>query len=584
MSPHEIVFRVGGAAGDGVSSTAESFAKMCARSGLHVWTYSSYQSVIRGGHVWTQVRGSPEPVLSHGTEPNVLVCLNQQTMDVHQGEVPEGGAVVYDSDLVKPDPAKVRKGARLLGLPLRKLAQTITPNGIVRNTVALGAAVRLYDMDFAQVEAAFKDIWGDKKPEVVEQNVRAAKLGAGEVEKAGGSLRFGIPFSHEPRYLMTGNEAVALGALAAGVRFHAQYPMTPASSILHWMAAHGPAHGVVVKQVEDELAAMNMAVGAGHTGVRSMVATSGGGFSLMVEAIGQAGMTETPLVAVLVQRGGPSTGLPTKTEQGDLNLALGAGQGDWPRGILAPRNTKECFDLTAKAFNLAEIYQTPILVMSDLYLGEGFRTVDRPDFNVPIVRGMVAADGGVAAGRYQRYAYTDSGVSPRAFPGMKGYQYTAATDEHMENGDLISDVLAGLPEFVEERRKMHEKRMRKLEGLRKDMPPPELWGSPNADLTLLHWGSTWGPAHEAILQVEEKQGLHVNSLEFPSLFPFHAEETLRILKEVKRTLAIEANYTGQFSRLLRAETGYKPDFSFLKYDGEPFTGREIAERILEVVA
>ena len=584
MSPHEIVFRIGGAAGDGVSSTAESFAKMCARSGLHVWTYSSYQSVIRGGHVWTQVRGSPEPVLSHGTVPNVLVCLNQQTMDVHQGEVPEAGAIVYDGDLVKPDPAKVRKGVRLLGVPLRKLAQTITPNAIVRNTVALGAAVRLCDLDFAQVEAAFKDIWGDKKPEVVEQNVRAAKLGADEVDKAGGSLHFEIAFSHEPRYLMTGNEAVALGALAAGVRFHAQYPMTPASSILHWMAAHGPAHGVVVKQVEDELAAMNMAVGAGHAGVRSMVATSGGGFSLMVEAIGEAGMTETPLVAVLVQRGGPSTGLPTKTEQGDLNLALGAGQGDWPRAILAPRNTKECFELTAKAFNLAEVYQTPVIVMSDLYLGEGFRTVDKLDFNVPIVRGMVAADGGVAAGRYKRYAYTDSGVSPRAFPGMKGYQYTAATDEHMENGDLISDVLAGLPEFVEERRKMQEKRMRKLEGLRKDMPPPEMWGSPNADLTLIHWGSTWGPAHEAILQVEEKEGIHVNSLEFPSLFPFHADETLRILKNVKRTMSIEANYTGQFARLLRAETGYKANFSFFKYDGEPFTGREIAERILEVVA
>jgi len=578
------VFRIGGAAGDGVSSTAESFAKMCSRSGLHVWTYSSYQSVIRGGHVWTQVRGSSDPLLSHGTVPNVLVCLNQQTMDVHQGDVPEGGAIVFDSDVVKADPAKVHPGARLLGIPLRKLAQTITPNALVRNTVALGAAVRLCDIDFRHLESAFKDMWGDKKPEVAQENIRAAKLGAEAVETAGGSLKLGLRVTDEPRYLMTGNEAVALGALAAGVRFHAQYPMTPASSILHWLAAHGPQHGVVVKQVEDELAAMNMAVGAGHAGVRSMVATSGGGFSLMVEAIGQAGMTETPLVAVLVQRGGPSTGLPTKTEQGDLNLALGAGQGDWPRGILAPRHTKECFDLTAQAFNLAEVYQTPILVMSDLYLGEGFRTVDKLDFNVPIVRGMIAADGGAGEGAYKRYRYTDSGVSPRVLPGTKGYQYIAATDEHMESGHLISDILAGLPEFVEERKRMHEKRMRKLEGMRKDMPPPELWGSPNADLTLIHWGSTWGPAHEAILHIEEQEGIHVNSLEFPTLFPFHADETLRILKGVKTTLSIEGNYTGQFARLLRAETGYKPTFSFPKYDGEPFSWREIAAKILEVVA
>ncbi len=584
MATPEIVFRIGGAAGDGVSSTAESFAKICSRSGLHVWTYSSYQSVIRGGHVWTQVRGSAEELLSHGTAPNVLVCLNQQTMDVHQGDVPEGGAIVFDSDLVKPDPAKLRKGVRLLGIRLRKVAQTINPTGIVRNTVALGAAVRLCDMDFRHVESAFQDIWGDKKPQVVEENVRAARLGAEAVEKTGGSLHLGIGFTNEPRYLMTGNEAVALGALAAGVRFHAQYPMTPASSILHWMAAHGPQHGVVVKQVEDELAAMNMAVGAGHAGVRSMVATSGGGFALMVEAIGQAGMTETPLVAILVQRGGPSTGLPTKTEQGDLNLALGAGQGDWPRGILAPRNTRECFDLTAKAFNLAEVYQTPILILSDLYLGEGFRTADKLDFNVPIVRGMMAADGGATAGRYKRYAYTSSGVSPRVLPGTKGHQYIAATDEHMESGELISDILAGLPDFVEERRKMHEKRMRKLDGLRKDMPPPELWGSRNADLTLIHWGSTWGPAHEAILQVEDQEGIHVNSLEFPSLFPFQTDQTLGLLKGVKKSLAIEANYTGQFARLLRAETGYRPDASFPKYDGEPFTGPEIADKILEVVA
>src|SRR2546427_3668779 len=381
---------------------------------------------------------------------------------------------------------------------------------------------------------------------------------------------------------MTGNEAICLGALAAGVKFLAQYPMTPASSILHWMASHGPPHGVVVKQVEDELAAMNMAVGAGFAGVRSVTATSGGGFSLMVEAIGQAGMTETPLVAILVQRSGPSTGLPTKTEQGDLNLALGAGQGDWPRAILAPRNPEECFRLTAQAFNLAEIYQTPIIVISDLYLGEGYRTVEKPDFNVPIVRGMSAANGAEVKD-FKRYRLTESGVSPRAIPGMKGYEFVAATDEHMENSELISDVLAGIPEYVTERNRMHEKRMRKLDGLRKDTPPPELWGPDDADLTLIHWGSTWGSAHEAIQNVKGR-GIRVNSLEFPTLFPFHADATLALLKNVKQSLAIEGNYTGQFARLLRSETGYKPDHFYGKYDGEPFTWRDIADKILEAVA
>jgi len=582
MPKRDLALRVGGAAGDGVSSTAESFAKISARSGLHTWTYSSYQSVIRGGHVWTQVRGGLDPLLSHGDDPDVVLCLNQQTMDVHQADVLEGGAIIYDVDAVKPDPTKIRKNVRLIGIPLRKRAQTISPNALMRNTVALGAAVALFDMDFRHVESAFKDIWGDKKPEIAQQNLKAAQLGADAVREMGGSLHLGLGYPNKAKYLMTGNEAICLGALAAGVKFLAQYPMTPASSILHWMAAHGPAHGVVVKQVEDELAAMNMTVGAGFAGVRAMTATSGGGFSLMVEAIGQAGMTETPLVAILVQRSGPSTGLPTKTEQGDLNLALGAGQGDWPRAILAPRNPEECFRLTAQAFNLAEIYQTPIIVMSDLYLGEGFRTVDKLDFNVPIVRGMMAADGGTAQG-YKRYQITDSGVSPRALPGMKGFEFVAATDEHMENSELISDVLSGLPEFVEERRKMHAKRMRKLDGLRKDTPPPELWGPKNADVTLIVWGSTWGAAHEAILQIEEKEGVKVNSLEFPTLFPFHAEQTQQILRGVRQSLAVEGNYTGQFSRLLRAETGYKPDHFYERSDGEPFAARDIADKIREVV-
>jgi 2-oxoglutarate/2-oxoacid ferredoxin oxidoreductase subunit alpha len=582
MPKRDLALRVGGAAGDGVSSTAESFAKISARSGLHTWTYSSYQSVIRGGHVWTQVRGGMEPLLSHGDDPDVVLCLNQQTMDVHQADVLEGGAIIYDIDVVKPDSTKIRKNVRLIGIPLRKRAQTLSANALMRNTVALGAAVALFDMDFKHVVSAFKDIWGDKKPEVVEQNVKAAQLGADAVREMGGSLKLGLAYPNKAKYLMTGNEAICLGALAAGVKFLAQYPMTPASSILHWMASHGPAHGVVVKQVEDELAAMNMTVGAGFAGVRAMTATSGGGFSLMVEAIGQAGMTETPLVAILVQRSGPSTGLPTKTEQADLNLALGAGQGDWPRAILAPRYPEECFRITAQAFNLAEIYQTPIIVMSDLYLGEGFRTVDKLDFNVPIVRGMMAADGGTPQG-YKRYQITESGVSPRALPGTKGFEFVAATDEHMENSELISDVLAGLPEFVEERRKMHAKRMRKLDGLRKDTPPPEVWGPKNADLTLIVWGSTWGPAHEAILQIEEKEGIKVNSLEFPTLFPFHTEQTQQILRGVKQSLAVEGNYTGQFSRLLRAETGYKPDEFYGRSDGEPFAARDIADKIREMV-
>ena len=584
MSQKELILRIGGAAGDGVSSTAESFAKICTRSGLYAFTYSSYQSVIRGGHVWVQVRASEEPLLSQGERPHVMICLNQPTADIHVPQVREGGAVIFDSESVKVEKDQLPDAVRLLGFPLARMARQYGNNPLMKNTVALGAAIRLFDMDLKVVEGAFRRIWGNKKEEVVQANVKAATAGYGQPDEHGGSLNLGLTYSNKPRILITGNQAIALGALVAGCKFLAQYPMTPASSIMHWMADHAPEHGVVVKQVEDELAAVSMAIGAGFAGVRAMTATSGGGFCLMVEGLGQGGMVEAPVVVVLAQRAGPSTGVPTKTEQGDLNLALGAGQGDWPRAVIAPRNTQECFRLTTEAFNLADVYQTPIIVMSDLYLSEGYRTVDGFDFNVPIIRGLLAADGGEAASRYLRYKITDSGVSPRALPGQKGFQFDAGTDEHDEKGDLISDVLAGIPEYVELRRRMMEKRMRKLQGLLRDTKGPELWGPNNADLTVISWGSTQGPLREAIMNIQESDGLSVNSLEYAYLFPFHGEETLDLLKSAKKTLAVEGNYTGQFARLLTAETAYKPDAFFGKYDGEPFYPSEIAAKIREVMA
>jgi 2-oxoglutarate ferredoxin oxidoreductase subunit alpha len=583
MSQKELILRIGGAAGDGGSSTAESFAKICTRSGLYAFTYTSYQSVIRGGHMWVQVRASEEPLLSQGERPHVLICLNQPTADIHVPQVREGGAVIFDSESVKVEKDHLPDAVRVLGFPLARMARQYGNNPLMKNTVALGAAIRLFDMDLKVVEGAFRRIWGNKKEEVVQSNVKAATAGYGHPDEHGGSLNLGLTYSNKPRILITGNQAIALGALAAGCKFLAQYPMTPASSIMHWMADHAPEHGVVVKQVEDELAAVNMAIGAGFAGARAMTATSGGGFSLMVEGLGQGGMVEAPVVVVLAQRAGPSTGVPTKTEQSDLNLALGAGQGDWPRAVIAPRNTQECFRLTTEAFNLADVYQTPIIVMSDLYLSEGYRTVDGFDFNVPIIRGLLAADGGEAASRYLRYKITDSGVSPRALPGQKGFQFDAGSDEHDEKGELISDVLAGIPEYVELRRRMMEKRMRKLQGLLRDTKGPELWGPNNADLTVISWGSTQGPLREAIMNLQESDGLSVNSLEYAYLFPFHGEETLDILRGAKKTLAVEGNYTGQFTRLLTAETAYKPDAFFGKYDGEPFYPSEISAKIREVM-
>ena len=579
---NEILFRVGGAAGDGVASTAETFARLCVRGGLYVHTYSSYQSVIRGGHGWTQVRASEAPVLSHGEDPNLVICLNQETADIHASVVEEGGAIIHDASMVKLEGLNLHKDVRKIPLPMNETARGLG-EPMMKNVVALGAALALLEIPFAPLESGIKETFGHKKPEIVEMNLKAAHVGFDALQGQP-SLGLGTRFWKYPgRMMITGNEAICLGAMVAGCRFYAAYPMTPASSILHWMAANGPQRGVVVKQAEDELAVINMAIGAAHAGARAMCATSGGGFSLMVEALGEAGMTETPVVCVLVQRAGPSTGVPTKTEQGDLNLALGAGQGDWPRAILAPRNTIDCYDATVKAFNLAETYQTPVILMSDLYLGEGYRTAEEDQFNlaVPIQRGLLASDDGNGKG-YLRFKFTEDGISPRAFPGMKGYQFTAGTDEHMESGVLVSDVLAGIPEYIEVRRKMMDKRMRKLEGLRHDLSPPELRGAAGADLTIVSWGSTAMTVREAIIRMAAK-GYKVNALEFFDIYPFKAEETQDLLERVETTLCVEGNYMGQFAHLLRAETGYKVDHMLTKYDGEPFEAREIVNRAVQVM-
>ncbi len=516
-----------------------------------------------------------------GEDPDILVCLNQQMAKIHASKIVEGGAIIYDPNAIEISEGGVSKRAILVPIPLLELARSYGNAQLMKNTVALGATIRLLDLDIDVLAGVLERQFGNKKKDVLDANLGAAKAGYDFIDKGRGSLDYQIRYTNERRMLVTGNEAIAMGALAAGIKFHAQYPMTPSSTILHYLATYGPDYGVVVKQSEDELAAINMAIGAGFGGVRAMTATSGGGFALMVEGLGLAGMLEVPVVAILAQRAGPSTGLPTKTEQGDLNLVLGAGQGDWPRAVIAPRNQQEAFAATVKAFNLAESYQTPIIVMSDLYLSEGYSTVETFDFNVPIKRGLWAGES--KPEEFKRYLYTESGVSPRSIPGQKGLEHIAGSDEHMEDGTLISDVLSGLPEYILERTKMMEKRMRKIDGLRRVTPPPELWGPGDANLTLVSWGSSQGAVREAARHVNSLGKIKVNSLEYCYLFPFHSDETKKILKDCNKTLAVEGNYTGQFSRLLTAETGILLDYHLYKYDGEPFEPRHIVAKIKEAM-
>jgi len=369
------------------------------------------------------------------------------------------------------------------------------------------------------------------------------------------------------RMIMTGNQALALGALAGGCRFISAYPMTPATSIIEWLAKHEEEYGVVTKHAEDEIAAINMAIGANFVGARAMTATSGGGFSLMVEALGLAGMCEVPLVVVEAQRGGPSTGLPTRTEQSDLLFVLNASHGEFPRLILAPGTVEACFDAGWQAFNLAEKYQTPVIIITDELLASSLRTVEVDGIafdRVEIDRGSLLSqedlDG--LTEPYKRHAFTADGISPRAVPGHPKAIYATASDEHDEFGHITEDM--------ENRKRMMEKRMRKLETARQDVEPPLRYGPEAAPIVLVGWGSTYGVLREVVERLDGEARL----VQFQGLWPFPAEAAAEALEGGELVL-VENNITGQFKTLLQAETCIQVEHTVSRYDGRPFSPEDV---------
>src|SRR5215831_6987853 len=580
----EFTIGIGGAAGDGLDKSGDTLAKGVSRVGLYVCAYNSYQSIIRGGHIWLRVRIGERKVYSHGDHLNLLIALNQDAVERHAGEVEAGGAVLYNSDRFNCEPSLLRDGVVGLPLPVNEITK---PFGkllpIMQNTVALGATIFLAQFDFESTAGVLADTFRHKGQAVIDQNVGILKAGYDYAREHFVPLvREPWTFSHIRRPFATGNELFALGAVTGGCKFYSAYPMTPASSILHWMANHGEKCGVLVKQCEDELAVVNMAIGAGHAGVRAMCGTSGGGFALMSEAIGMAGMIEAPVVVIEVQRGGPSTGIPTKTEQADLNQVYGASQGDYPRVIIAPTDTTDCYYTAVEAHNLAEKYQLPVTIISDLLVSEHPETIEQDALrhDVVIERGEMISEWAEAEnGQFKRYAFTKSGVSPRALPGTAGGMYVAATDDHDEEGVVISDVFTTPPV----RCKIQEKRMRKMEAVLAELPPPRLEGPADADVTLVGWGSTRGVIHEALAMLAE-QGVRANHLQIKYLHPFHSKEVGEILSSCKRTICVECNYTGQFARHLRAETGFSVSELILKYDGEPFEPHHVVEQVQAILA
>jgi 2-oxoglutarate ferredoxin oxidoreductase subunit alpha len=383
------------------------------------------------------------------------------------------------------------------------------------------------------------------------------------------------PDGGKPLAVWSGNEALAMGGAAAGVKFYAAYPMSPATGVLHWMANNARNLGIMVRQVEDEIGVANMVVGAAQAGTRSMCATSGGGFALMTEAIGAASIMEIPCVMINVMRAGPSTGVPTKTEQGDLWQCLGASQGDFERIIVAPTDCLDAFNLMAEVFNLADKYQCPAIVISDLYISEGRYSVDPDKINMhpKIDRGALITEPSDTDG-YLRYKDTESGISPRPLSGLEGYVHLVATDEHDEDSTLLSDEFTN----PHKRRQMVEKRARKFDNILADIAPPVLSGPSDADVTLVGWGSTDGIIAEAV-DMLNAEGVSTNHLQIRWMVPFHGDQIMEVLSKAKRTIIVENNYSGQFARYLRSETGFAADGHIRKYDGEPFMPHHIVDGV-----
>lgn len=563
---HSLNIVIGGEAGQGLVTIGTLLTKTLVQWGYKIVVTQSYESRIRGGHNTFAIRASAEPIQAPRESVDLLVALNEETIRLHRHELSSKGFIIVTEASVQV------QDAPYLAIPFKQLA---SPR--YENVVALGVVTNLLGVDRAVPEAVLDQLFGKKGPQVIEENLKALsdsyEWASQQFPKMGNiDLNFfKLPeASHKvPPLLLNGNEALALGALSAGVKFCAFYPMTPSTSIVLNLISHAKRMGVIIEQAEDEIAAINMALGASFAGAPSMVATSGGGFALMTEGVSLAAMTETPIVVMVAQRPGPATGLPTRTEQADLEFVLHGGHGEFPRAILTPGSVEECFHLARKAFELAERYQSPVFVLTDQFLADSYRVMDSFDA-ASLSSVQVGADPEQIEAPYRRYALTEDGISPRLLPGMSQHLVVADSDEHNEEGHLTEDLSVRI--------QMARKRMKKLEGLKKDVIPPSYDGEDQPDVLLISWGTVRGMVQEAASELRSG-GKKVATLHFSQIWPLVPDQFTEYLEKAKETVCIETNLTGQFARLLRRETGFQVGRQILRYDGLPITPEMILREL-----
>ncbi len=576
----DISILVGGKAGDGVLFTGNVLARWLKRQGWWAVTYRDFPSNIRGEATQYTIRASLDPIENRNNTVDVLLAFDCEAIEKHSLRLSDGGLVLCDGADAAHLPASAGNYLTSFAFPLRQPARQHFGRDIFKNMIALGALGYLFGLELSHLEGIIRELYEKRKgEEVVRLNLKAASFGfdqAKEIIPAGERWPL-LSLPDEGRLLLSGDEAIALGALAAGCRFFAAYPICPASEIWQWLAPRIKSFGGVVIQVEDELAALNMAIGASYAGAKAMTSTSGPGASLMMEAFSLAGMTETPVVIAHVQRVGPATGLPTKTQQGDIFQWVFGSHGEFPRVVLAPGSVEECFTFTIAAFNLAEKLQGPVVILTDLDMGQNLRTTPLLEANSwRVERGkLLSAEEVSNLKEYKRFAFTEDGISPRVIPGTPNGLHLVESVEHDEFGWRSEDPRV--------RAAMMEKRMRKIKAIAPDLIPPGLYGEAEASVGLISLGSTRGPILEAMKRLHQ-EGIKTKFLQVRTLWPFPSAEVKEFLAGLKHLFVVENNYSGQLLTLLRSQVEVEPGLKvegLRKYTPDNFVPEEIYQPLKE---
>lgn len=571
----DFTWAIGGEAGFGIMTTGVVFSKITTRSGYHIFDYVEYPSLIRGGHNAYEVHVMDTDVSYLNQNIDILVCLNKETYDKHKSRLTPKSLVIFDQDEFE-----ITDEVNKIIVPFKKILSDLKGQPIMKNTISLGASVGILGGDIEELIKIVTEQFSKKGEKVINFNKQFIRAGYEVIQKnySDRILNYLTKKIGDSKLVLTGNDAFSLGSVIADCRVYVAYPMTPSSTVLTDLAAWQKDTGMVVRHAEDEISVINTAIGSSFTGVRSSVGTSGGGFALMVESVSFAGVTEIPIVIFIAQRPGPATGMPTWTEQGDLLFSVFSGHGEFPKIILAPGDNEEMIELTAKAYNLADIYQMPVIVMSDMYLSESHKSVSKKFIDkfiseYKINRGKLVRE--ITENKYLRYKLSEDGISDRLIPGTPGHFYQANSYEHIEDGHTTEEAQPRIDQ-------VNKRAMKWMTYLKNDFSLSKIYGDVEKSKTIfVSWGSTKGIVMQAQKLLKDK-GVETAFIHFNHIYPIDIEKVKALFKIDKKYILVENNSWGQFGKLLAMETGIEIKDRILRYDGRPITVEEIVYKVIKL--